>query len=131
MKTATKNRLDNERDILRRYHARPGIRQMLDETRCPSALVLKHVDHDLLSASNSKRLEKSEIKQVAKGVLRGLRELHGEGYVHTGMASSYLLFLLLSMVTLYVTVANKVESQISNQIMFLSITVLVADRLDF
>jgi len=81
-----KYRLDNERDVLKHFHARPGIRQLLDETQNPPTLVLKHLDDNLLSASNSKRLEKSEIKLVAKGILEALQELHKDCYVHTGIA---------------------------------------------
>jgi len=90
IKTPPKYRLDNERDILKHFHARPGIRQLLDETQNPPALVLNHLDDNLLSASNSKRLEKSEIKLVAKRILEGLQELHKDHYVHTGTYSPTL-----------------------------------------
>ena len=84
IKTAPKYRLDNERDILKHFHALPGIRQLLDETQHPPTLVLKHFDDNLLSASNSRRLEKVEVKKVPKGILEALQVLHPDCYVHTG-----------------------------------------------
>lgn len=86
IKTAPKYRLDKERDVLKHFHARPEIRQLLDETQEPPSLVLRHLDDNLLTASNSKRLEKHEIKFIAKGVLKALQAFHEAGYVHTGMA---------------------------------------------
>lgn len=41
IKSAPKYRLGNERDVLKHFHARPGIRQLLDETQDPPSLVLK------------------------------------------------------------------------------------------
>jgi casein kinase II subunit alpha len=78
--------LNNERDILKHFHARPGIRQLLDETQDPPSLVLEHLDDNLLAASNSKRLEKPEIKFIAKRILEALQAIHEDGYVHTGIA---------------------------------------------
>jgi casein kinase II subunit alpha len=65
IKSAPKYRLDNERDILKHFHARLGIRQLLDETQDPPSLVLEQLDDNLLTESNS-RLEKPEIKFIAK-----------------------------------------------------------------
>jgi casein kinase II subunit alpha len=86
IKSAPKYRLNNERDILKHFHARPGIRQLLDETQDPPSLVLEHLDDNLLAASNSKRLEKPEIKFIAKRILEALQAIHEDGYVHTGIA---------------------------------------------
>ena len=86
IKSAPKYRLDNERDVLKHFHARPGIRQLLDEIQDPPSLVLKHLDDNLLSASNSKRLENPEIKFIAKRILEALQAFHEDGYVHTGIA---------------------------------------------
>lgn len=47
--------------------------------------MLQHLGDNLLAALNAKRLEKSEIKFVAKGMLTALRELHENNYVHTGI----------------------------------------------
>lgn len=86
IKSAPKYRLDNERDVLKHFHARPGIRQLLDETKVPPTLVLNHLDDNLLTASNSKRLEKHEIKFIGKRILEALQAFHEDGYVHTGIA---------------------------------------------
>ena len=94
--SAPKYRLDNERDVLKHFHARPGIRQLLDETQDPPSLVLKHLDDNLLTASNLKRLEIPEIKLIAKRILEALQVPHEDGYVHTGIALPLsLCFLVL------------------------------------
>lgn len=86
IKSAPKYRLDHERDVLQHFHARPGIRQLLDETQDPPSLVLEYLDDNLLTASNSKRLENPEIKFIAKRILEALQAFHEDGYVHTGIA---------------------------------------------
>ena len=48
VKTALPGRLENERDILRRFHGHPYIRQLVDEIAEPPALVLEHLDDNLL-----------------------------------------------------------------------------------
>lgn len=81
-------RLQNERDVLLRFQNRtPFIRPLIDEVVCPSApaLILRHLDDDLLHASNTRRLNRLEVKYVAKRVLESLSVLHDEGFVHTGM----------------------------------------------
>ena len=82
-------RLENERDILRRFQSRTSsLRPLIDEIEDPSdppALVLKHLDDDLLNASAAQRLTRFEIKHVAKSTLEALRVLHVDSYVHTGM----------------------------------------------
>ena len=79
IKSAPRHRLDNERDVLKHFYARPGIRQLLDETQDPPSLVLKHFNDNLLTASNSKRLEKREIKFIAKRILETLQAFHEDG----------------------------------------------------
>ena len=61
-------------------HTRP----LLDQIEEPAALVLKFLQDDLLKASNMRRLERSEIKFVARGILEALKVFHEAGYVHTG-----------------------------------------------
>ena len=82
-------RLENERDILKRFQSRtPSFRLLIDEIEDPSdppALVLKHLDDDLLNASAAQRLTRREIKHVTKKILEALKVLHEDGYVHTGM----------------------------------------------
>lgn len=85
-------RLQNELDILKRFQSRTtSLRPLIDEIEDPSdlpALVLKHLDDDLLNASASQRLTRLEIKHVAKNTLEALRVLHEDGFVHTGMMSA-------------------------------------------
>ena len=70
--------------MLKRFKDQPVIRPLLDEIADPPCLVLKHLDDNLLAASNKKHLEKVEIKLVARKVLEALVPLHEAGYVHTG-----------------------------------------------
>jgi casein kinase II subunit alpha len=84
IKTAPKYRLANERDILKRFHSRQGIRQLLDETLDPPSLVLEYFNDNALGASNSKRFRNSEVKLIAKRVLEALQVSHENRYVHTG-----------------------------------------------
>jgi casein kinase II subunit alpha len=84
VKRAPKYRLDNEREVFERFHGRPCIRQLFDEIQDPPSLVLKYLDDNLLNTSNSKSLERSDIKFVAKTVLEALELLHDAGYVYTG-----------------------------------------------
>ncbi|CZS95508.1 uncharacterized protein RAG0_05118 [Rhynchosporium agropyri] len=91
IKGAPKYRLETERDILRHFHARPGIRQLLDEVQNPPSLVLKHLGENLLTVSNTKRLEKREIKFVAKRILDALQAFHEDGYVHTDVKPDNIL----------------------------------------
>lgn len=81
-------RLHNERDVLKRFQSRiPSLRRLVDEIEDPSdppALVLEHLDDDLLNASAAQRLTRLEIKHVARKTLEALKVLHEDGYVHTG-----------------------------------------------
>lgn len=78
-------RLQNERDVLRRFQSRtPHVRPLVDEIEDPPALVLKYLEDDALRGSNLKTLARYEVKFVARGVLEALSVLHGDGFVHTG-----------------------------------------------
>lgn len=90
IKAAPKPRLDNERNVLQHFRGRPGIRQLLDETRDPPSLVLEHLDDNLLAASKAKKLAKSEIKFIAKKILEALQTFHEDGYVHTGIIIAFI-----------------------------------------
>jgi casein kinase II subunit alpha len=46
--------------------------------------LLKYLDDNLLNASNAKKLERADIKYVARNILQALEALHRRGYVHTG-----------------------------------------------
>lgn len=76
--------MHNELDVLLRFQDRSCIRQFIEEVQEPAALVLEHLDDNLLNVSNTRRLGKPVIKSVAKRVLEALNILHEAGYVHTG-----------------------------------------------
>ncbi|KAE8333923.1 serine/threonine protein kinase [Aspergillus sergii] len=88
-------RLQNERDILLRFQNRaPYFRRLLDEIEDPAgppALILRHLDNDLLQESNRRKFTRIEVKFVAKRVLNALAVLHGDGYVHTDIKPSNIL----------------------------------------
>jgi casein kinase II subunit alpha len=85
IKSAPKYRLDNERELLLRFRGQPCLRQLVDEVADPPCLVLENLDDNLLKASNAKKLNRTDIKLVAKNVLKALKVFHDAGYVHTGM----------------------------------------------
>jgi hypothetical protein len=81
------SRIHNERDVVQRFQNRAPIRPLIDEIiepADPPGIVLRRLDDDLLNASSTQTLTKSEIKDVAKSVLQTLTVLHEDGYVHTG-----------------------------------------------
>lgn len=89
IKTAFPTRLANERAMLKRFNDNPAIRPLLDEIAEPPCIVLKYLDDDLLSCSDSKPLEKAETRLVARKVLEALKPLHEAGYVHTGKRAEF------------------------------------------
>ncbi|OAX77598.1 STE/STE20 protein kinase [Emergomyces africanus] len=82
-------RLQNERDVLKRFQTRSSyLRPLLDEIEDPAeppTIILRHADDDLTRAAKKQRLTRQEIKYVARNVLEALRVLHEDGYVHTGI----------------------------------------------
>ncbi|KAK0115528.1 hypothetical protein ONS96_013982 [Cadophora gregata f. sp. sojae] len=87
--------LQNECDILHRFQARaPSMRPIVDEIVDPSdppAIVLKHLDDDVLHASSTRRFTTAEIKYIAKTVLQALEVLHEDGFVHTDIKPNNVL----------------------------------------
>lgn len=81
-------RITNERDVLKKFQSRtPYICPLIDEILepvDPPAIVLRHLEDDLLASSNEKRLTTKEVKYVSKRVLAALKILHEDGVVHTG-----------------------------------------------
>ena len=73
--------------VLQAINGNPCIRPLVDTVEEPPSLVLRQLDDNLLDASNATRLEKADIKFVARNVLTALEELHERGYVHTGQVS--------------------------------------------
>ncbi|OJD14129.1 hypothetical protein AJ78_05504 [Emergomyces pasteurianus Ep9510] len=80
-------RLKNEREVLHHFQNRTSfIRPLLDEIIDPSdppAIVLRRLDDHLLNASSSRKLTTHEVKYIAKRILKALKVLHGDGFVHT------------------------------------------------
>lgn len=89
IKSVRHHRIQNERDVLKRFQTRTNtLRPLIDEIEDPidpPAIVLQHLDDDLLKAAAKHRLTRPEIKRVAKTILEALKVLHEDGYVHTGM----------------------------------------------
>jgi hypothetical protein len=86
-------RVENERDILRRFQGRtPYLRPLIDEIEEPSepiTIVLKYLDDNLQNASNKRTLSRKELKYVSKRILEALSTLHEDGFVHTGKLSPF------------------------------------------
>ncbi|OJD13104.1 STE/STE20 protein kinase [Blastomyces percursus] len=80
-------RVENERDVLKRFRGRtPYLRPLIDEIDEPAdppIIVLKYLDDHLLNASIKKTLNRKELKHISRCVLEALKVLHGDGYVHT------------------------------------------------
>lgn len=59
-------RLKNEADVLQRYQSEtPFLRPLVDDIHDPAdppSIVLRHLDSDVLTESNKKRLSRPEIK---------------------------------------------------------------------
>jgi tRNA A-37 threonylcarbamoyl transferase component Bud32 len=85
-------RVENERDVLRRFQNRtPFLRPLLDELiqpADPTAIVLRHLDDHLLNASIKQTLNRKELKFVSRRVLEALQVLHEDGYVHAGKSQT-------------------------------------------
>lgn len=92
IKQAPSYRLDRERRVLQDLQGNPCIRPLVDTVDEPHSLVLRYLDDDLLNASNAKRLERADIRFVARNMLTALDALHEQGYVHTGQSFSIFLF---------------------------------------
>lgn len=85
VKTAPDWPLKNERDVLEAVRDNPCIRPIIDTCDNPPSLILKYLDDNLLAASNAQKLERADIKLVARNILRALEDLHRRDYVHTGI----------------------------------------------
>ncbi|KAL9100357.1 MAG: hypothetical protein Q9187_009376, partial [Circinaria calcarea] len=81
----------NERHILEAVGHHHCIRPIIDTTDEPHSLILKYLDDNLLRASNTKKLEKADIKYVARNLLQALEALHSRGYVHTDVKPDNVL----------------------------------------
>lgn len=64
---------------------------MIDEIEDPSdppALVLKHLNADLLNALATQWLTRLEKKRILEKVLKAIKVLHKDGYVHIGVVGT-------------------------------------------
>lgn len=84
IKRAPPHLLSIEREVLGTVQNHISFRQMIDNVKNPSSLVLEYLDDNLLDVSRQKRLEGSDVKVVARTVLEALALLHENGFVHTG-----------------------------------------------
>ncbi|KAK6579505.1 hypothetical protein PZA11_008011 [Diplocarpon coronariae] len=88
-------RVENERDILKRFQARtPYLRPLIDEITeppDPPTIVLQYLEDHLLNASRKKTLNRRELKYVSRRVLEALKVLHQEGFVHTDVKPDNIL----------------------------------------
>lgn len=83
-------RVENERQLLKRFSGHPHIRSLVDEVQDVkhTTIVLKHLDDHLLNATITKTLNRKELKHVLRCVLQGLATLHEAGYIHTGKTAT-------------------------------------------
>lgn len=81
-------RVENERDVLKRFQSQtPHLRPLIDEIKDPSdppTIVLKYLEDHLLNASIKQTLNQKELKYVSRRILKALKVLHENDYVHTG-----------------------------------------------
>ncbi|KAL2014942.1 hypothetical protein VTK56DRAFT_6740 [Thermocarpiscus australiensis] len=79
-------RLENERNILKRFqHAAPlgPLIDEIQEPQDPPAIVLQYFDCHIGDIVEAKGLTPREARYVSRRVLEGLRVLHDNGFVHT------------------------------------------------
>lgn len=80
-------RLENERNILKRFQDVAPLRPMIDEIqepREPPAIVLKHYGCHVGEIADKNGLFPREARHISRRVLEALRVLHKNGFVHTG-----------------------------------------------
>lgn len=85
-------RLENERDVLKRFQDRTPYRPLIDEIEEPSApqtIILKYLDDHLMNASINNALNRKELKYVSRRILEALKVLHEYSYVHTSKKYIY------------------------------------------
>jgi hypothetical protein len=61
---------------------------MIDSIESPPSIVLEHAEEDLRSLSIRRKLQRVEIKTIAKQLLEALAFVHAKNIVHTGRNAS-------------------------------------------
>ena len=84
VKTLSSPLMGKQRTAIEAFQKNTLIRQVVDEATTPPAVVLEHLDDDLLSLSSNRKLDISEVKTVGEKVLEAICWMHETGYVHTG-----------------------------------------------
>ncbi|RFU29464.1 hypothetical protein B7463_g6866, partial [Scytalidium lignicola] len=88
-------RVENERDVLKHFQNQtPHLRPLIDEIKEPSdppTIVLKYLEDHLLNASIKQTLNRKELKYVSRSILKALKVLHENGYVHTDVKPDNIL----------------------------------------
>ncbi|KAI1122170.1 kinase-like domain-containing protein [Nemania abortiva] len=94
-------RINNERDLLKRFHDTALFRPLIDEieftdSEKPLAIVLEHYDCDIGEISKKQGLSTREAKYLGSRVLKALCALHANGYIHTDVKPDNILVNLCS-----------------------------------
>jgi predicted Ser/Thr protein kinase len=85
IKTAPRERLEKEAQMLRLFQGYDSVRQLVDQIEDPQSLVLEYMDDNVLNLLKRKHLSRIEAKHAVKAALRALVVLHDKNIVHTGM----------------------------------------------
>jgi hypothetical protein len=88
------SRIKNEPEVSQKFQNRAPIRVLVDkivEPIAPPGIVLQYLDSDILAASAKETLNRSEIKYVARIVLKALAVLHEDDYARTGEEKTPLI----------------------------------------
>lgn len=84
IKTAKQVLLQNETKYLNILQGNHRIRQMIDTIETPPSIVLEYAEEDLRSLSIGRKLQRIEIKTIARQLLEALVFAHAKNIVHTG-----------------------------------------------
>lgn len=96
LKCAPEMRIQREKEILQQFEGHSCLRSFIDYGKEPSPfLALEYLELDALKASGQAKLERQDIKFIARSVLSALESLHAKGIAHTGRSTVNLAFFAL------------------------------------